>query len=171
MSNLVDNPQANLNLNSNLNLTLINEENYPLPPLAVIKTWVVETLKKVNYSTPCELAIQCVDNPTIQQLNKEYRGEDSPTNVLSFPFTTPDFLPLSEDTPSILGDIILAFEVIEKEAHEQNKKREHHLTHMVIHGVLHLLGYDHISEEEATLMEGIEIAVLAHFNISNPYLK
>lgn len=164
----MDSPQTNLNVNATL--TLINEKNYPLPSLVTIKTWVEETLKAVRYPTSCELAIQCVDNPTIQQLNAAYRGKDNPTNVLSFPFTMPDFLPLSETTPPILGDIILAPEVIEKEAREQNKKREHHLAHMVIHGVLHLLGYDHISEEEATLMEGIEIAVLASFHIPNPYI-
>ena len=99
-------------------------------------------------------------------LNRDFRGKDKPTNVLSFPFEVPDFLIDEEPT---LGDIIIAMPVIEAEAVEQKKSVEHHLAHMTIHGTLHLLGFDHIIDEEAEEMEALEIEILEKLGIANPY--
>ena len=101
-----------------------------------------------------ELTIRLVEINEIQQLNRQYRGKDAPTNVLSFPFEAPDCIELN-----LLGDIVICIEVIAKEAQEQNKDYHSHWAHMVIHGCLHLLGYDHISDEEAMKMESLEIDI------------
>lgn len=99
-----------------------------------------------------------------QSLNSQYRGKDKPTNVLSFPFEVPDGIELD-----LLGDLIICADVVEKEAQEQDKPLLHHWAHMVIHGTLHLLGYDHISDDEAEEMEALEIKLLAHLSIPDPY--
>ena len=106
-----------------------------------------------------ELSIVLADNDFVQTLNKEWRGKDKPTNVLSFP----------QDEPSMLGDVILAYETVEQEAKEQNKRFENHATHLIVHGLLHLLGHDHIEDDEAETMEALEIQILADLGIKNPY--
>ena len=111
-----------------------------------------------------ELKIRIVDSEEIQALNRDYRGKDKPTNVLSFPFESPPGIELS-----LLGDIIICAEVVLNEAEEQNKAIEAHWAHMVIHGVLHLLGYDHIEDVEAEEMEGLEITILTGLGYTNPY--
>ena len=100
----------------------------------------------------------------VHELNREWRGKDKPTNVLSFPFEAPPGV----DIP-LLGDIIICAAVVEHEASEQGKALEAHWAHMVIHGTLHLLGYDHIEEGEAEEMEGLEIRLLAGLGYANPY--
>lgn len=114
----------------------------------------------------CEVSMVLTNDPHIQELNKTYRGKDKPTNVLSFP--------LQEDlntlaTGDMLGDIILSFETVLNEAIDQDKKFEHHAAHLMIHGFLHLLGYDHETDEEADEMEKIEIDILKALDIKNPY--
>ena len=99
-----------------------------------------------------------------QQLNHQYRQKDKPTNVLSFPFEVPEGIDIN-----LLGDLIICADVVIKEAQEQNKKCDDHWAHLVIHGCLHLLGYDHIKENEATEMESIEIKLLSTLGIDNPY--
>ncbi|MCK5284722.1 MAG: rRNA maturation RNase YbeY [Alphaproteobacteria bacterium] len=106
-----------------------------------------------------ELSIVLADNAFIQDLNKNWRDKDNPTNVLSFP----------QEHPFILGDVILALETIQKEASEQKKSFNEHLTHLIIHGILHLLGHDHETKKEAKNMEALEIKILTAFNIKNPY--
>lgn len=106
-----------------------------------------------------ELSIVLADDAFIQQLNKQYRSKDKPTNVLSFP----------QDHPDMLGDIILAHETIATEANDQNKSFENHVTHLIVHGVLHLLGLDHEDDKEADEMEALEIKILLHLGIKNPY--
>ncbi|MBL4640084.1 MAG: rRNA maturation RNase YbeY [Kordiimonadaceae bacterium] len=124
---------------------------------------------------PAELYIEIVDNERSQQLNKEYRGKDKPTNVLSFPGTEPDDLAVAFDfsenggPPVPLGDLIVAGTVLSEEAVEQNKSLLHHLMHLVVHGVLHLLGYDHIIEADAEIMETLEREILATLDVPNPY--
>jgi len=105
-----------------------------------------------------ELSLAFVDDAAIQALNKQYRNKDKPTNVLSFPMEG-----------RMLGDIVLARETIEKEANDQGKEFTHHLTHLIIHGFLHLLGYDHLNDQSAAVMEDVEIAALAQMGIDNPY--
>ncbi|SRR5260221_4226523 len=104
----------------------------------------------------------------VRRLNRDYRGKDKATNVLSFAALDAGKPPRREIWP--LGDIILAFGVVHKEARAQKKSLEEHLVHLVIHGVLHLLGYDHEDDDEAERMEGLEIAALKRLGIENPYL-
>lgn len=111
-----------------------------------------------------ELTIRLVDEPESQQLNNDYRQKDKPTNVLSFPADLPDIV----DLP-LLGDLIICAPVVIKEAEEQQKPLQSHWAHMVVHGTLHLLGYDHIDENDANIMEAIETDVLAAMGIACPY--
>ena len=106
-----------------------------------------------------ELSVVLADNDFIQKLNKSWRNKDKPTNVLSFP----------QEHPAILGDVILALETIRQEAEEQDISFEDHVTHLIIHGILHLLGYNHESSAEAEEMEALEIRILGELGIKNPY--
>ena len=105
-----------------------------------------------------ELSLAFVDDAAIQVLNRDYRHKDRPTNVLSFPMTG-----------DMLGDVVLARETIEREAKEQGKQFEDHVSHLIVHGFLHLLGYDHDDDKEAAEMEALEINALAQMGIDNPY--
>ena len=107
-----------------------------------------------------ELSLAFVNDAEIQTLNREYRHKDKPTNVLSFPDGGP---------APLLGDIVLAFETVQREAAEKSVPLENHVTHLIIHGFLHLQGYDHETDEAADEMEGLEITALAALNIDNPY--
>ena len=107
-----------------------------------------------------ELSLAFINDAEIQTLNCDYRGKDTPTNVLSFPDNGP---------APLLGDIVLAFETIQREAAEKSVSLHHHLSHLIIHGFLHLQGYDHETEAEAIQMEALEIKALAALNIDNPY--
>ena len=111
-----------------------------------------------------ELLIRIVDQVEIQDLNNTYRHKNQPTNVLSFPSDLP-----VEIDEKILGDVIICTQVVLTEANEQEKSFTDHLTHMAIHGTLHLLGYDHIAEDEALVMENLEIEILKKLKINNPY--
>ena len=111
-----------------------------------------------------EICIRLVAPTESQQLNSDYRGKDSPTNVLSFPFEGPVGIPMD-----LLGDLAICAEIVSKEAQEQNKPALNHWAHMVIHGTLHLIGFDHINEDEAEQMETLEVALLASLNIPDPY--
>lgn len=115
-----------------------------------------------------EVSIVLADDDFIQDLNREYRSKDKPTNVLSFPQC--DFNSgIPTENPLFFGDIILAYETIEREAVEQEKSFADHLSHLIVHGTLHLLGYDHIEDEEAEQMEALEITILRGMGIENPY--
>jgi probable rRNA maturation factor len=103
----------------------------------------------------------------IAEINGQWRGKASPTNVLSFPVSTAT--PVPEGEPRPLGDIALAYGVISREALEQKKPFAHHVTHLIVHGVLHLLGYDHENDDEAGAMEAREIMILAELGMENPY--
>ena len=111
-----------------------------------------------------ELCIRVVDESESQTLNRTYRGKDTPTNVLSFPCDVPPGFPTN-----ILGDLAICADVVTRESIEQNKTLEHHWAHMVIHGVLHLLGFDHINDEDAEVMESLERELLAQLHIPDPY--
>lgn len=111
-----------------------------------------------------EITIRIVDEAESKDLNSRYRHKNKPTNVLSFPFQ-----PLGNLDLSILGDLVICVRVVEKEAKQQNKKILAHWAHMVIHGTLHLLGYDHVKENEAEIMEKKEILLLAKMGFENPY--
>jgi probable rRNA maturation factor len=128
-------------------------------------TWANAALASKKDSET-ELAIRVVDADESQELNKMFRGKDYPTNVLSFPAN----IQLPEG-PTILGDIAICFPVVEKEAREQSKLLENHFAHMVIHGCLHLMGYDHENDHDADEMEAKEIGILANLGYPNPYLS
>ncbi len=111
-----------------------------------------------------ELVVRIVDREESRQLNREYRGKDRPTNVLSFPFEAPDVV-----ESDLLGDLVICAPLVEEEAREQQKPLEAHWAHLLVHGVLHLLGFDHINEEEAEMMESLEVEILAALGFSDPY--
>ncbi len=117
---------------------------------------------------PVELAITLTDDAEQRRLNRDYRGLDRPTNVLSFPAWT-STAPAPPDAAVLLGDVVLACETVEREAIEQGKPIAGHLSHLVVHGVLHLLGHDHQGAGEAAAMERLETAILAKLGVPDPY--
>jgi probable rRNA maturation factor len=120
-----------------------------------------------------EISVRLTDDAEVRTLNAQYRQKDKPTNVLSFPMIQPDLLETvtanSDDGEVLLGDIVLAFETCAREAQEKGASLADHATHLIVHGTLHLLGYDHMVEDEAEAMEAIEIETLASLGIADPY--
>lgn len=135
-----------------------------VPSQQQFEQWAHAALAAVDED--CELSIRLVDADESMTLNQTYRGKDAPTNVLSFPFDAP--IPLS---PRLLGDLVLCVPVVAQEAAAQGKSLEHHWAHLVVHGCLHLLDYDHLEDAEAEQMEMLEITILQTLNIGNPYLE
>ena len=123
-----------------------------------------QTIKKFAIDE-CEMAVVLADNEFVQVLNNRYRGLDKPTNVLSFPADNQ----FNTCKVEQLGDIIIAYETVEYEAGDQGKSFENHFTHLVLHGLLHLLGYDHMEESEAEEMEQLERKILKDLGIEDPY--
>jgi probable rRNA maturation factor len=113
-----------------------------------------------------EISVVLAGDEFIQSLNKAWRQQDKPTNVLAFPC---EELNPSGDTVRLLGDIVIASGVVQREARDEDKTVVHHMTHMVVHGTLHLLGFDHMSDDEAAEMEGFETIALAALGIDDPY--
>ena len=134
-----------------------------------IKKQIETTLRHVGFDVDCEIGIACVDLAESHELNLQYREKDKPTNVLSFPSDIPEeMLSLLDAEP--LGDLVICIPVVLQEATEQQKTPINHFTHLLVHGVLHLLGYDHeTSEAEAEEMEALEIEILKKLGIANPY--
>lgn len=116
-----------------------------------------------------ELLVRIVGEAESQALNSEYRAKDSPTNVLSFPFEPPEGIPEELLEPS-LGDLVICAPMLAREAKEQGKALDAHWAHILIHGILHLRGHDHIEEAEAEAMERLEVEILAGLGFANPYL-
>lgn len=113
-----------------------------------------------------EVTLLFTDDDSMAALNRAWRGKDRPTNVLSFP--APD-MPVPAGEPRPLGDIALGFGVVAREAGEQHKTLHDHTLHLIVHGMLHLLGHDHEDDDEASRMEGLEIGILKGLGVSNPY--
>jgi probable rRNA maturation factor len=115
-----------------------------------------------------ELAVMLTDDAGIRTLNKNWRGIDKPTNVLSFPALQPERVP-GDDAPRMLGDIAIAYETTRSEADTEHKPFDHHLSHLAVHGFLHLIGYDHENDDDAEIMECLERDILAQLGIPDPY--
>lgn len=131
-----------------------------LPEESMLERWVSEAMGDAEG----DVVLRFVDEEESQYLNRTFRGKDRPTNVLSFAFESPPGI----DLP-YLGDLVICAPVVECEARQQNKLLEAHYAHMVVHGVLHLLGYDHQDEAQAEIMEALEIELLGRLNYANPY--
>ena len=116
-----------------------------------------------------ELAVMLTDDAGIRTLNLNWRGIDRPTNVLSFPALPPTGAAGPDDAPRMLGDIAIAYETTRKEADDEQKPFDHHLSHLAVHGFLHLIGYDHEKDADAEAMEGLETEILAQLGIPDPY--
>ncbi|MBN8979873.1 MAG: rRNA maturation RNase YbeY [Rhizobiales bacterium] len=116
-----------------------------------------------------ELAIMLTDDDGIRTLNKNWRGIDKPTNVLSFPALQPTGPRDDDDAPRMLGDIAIAYETTRAEADAEHKPFENHLSHLAIHGFLHLIGYDHEKDDDAEVMEELERRILSQLGIPDPY--
>ncbi len=128
-----------------------------IPAAATLRRWAEAALG----GEPGDLSIRIVDDAESQALNHQYRGKDKPTNVLSFG--------ADDDFSGLLGDLVICASVVAREAVEQGKTTRAHWAHMVVHGCLHLLGYDHESDKDAELMENRERSILAQFGFPDPY--
>jgi probable rRNA maturation factor len=135
-----------------------------VPSTTEFQLWAESALK--NIGEDCELSIRLVDEAESADLNLTYRAKSGPTNVLSFPFESP-----IEISPRLLGDLVICAAVVEREATVQNKHLKDHWAHMVVHGCLHLLGYDHIEDEQAQEMEDLEKIILDSLEIDDPYCE
>ena len=124
---------------------------------------------RATASGPAEVSIVLADDGLIRDLNREYRGRDKATNVLSFPSEGSKEPPVSSGAPRMLGDVIVAHETVAAEAVAQGKTLGDHLSHLVVHGMLHLLGYDHEQDTVAEKMEALEVKILAGLDIADPY--
>lgn len=119
-----------------------------------------------------EISVVLANDDLVHTLNRDYRDKDKPTNILSFAMLDSDdgWEAPEHAGPCTLGDLVLAFETVKREAGEEKKAFESHFLHLVIHGTLHLLGYDHIQDNDAEVMESLEIQILKEFGINNPYI-
>ena len=140
-----------------------------LPDEEQLHRWIVSALQavKVNDAGDFEISVRVVNEDESRDLNSRYRQQDKATNVLSFQFDGLDGLP--EEAIQSLGDLVICAPVVAREASQQNKAVLDHWAHMVIHGTLHLLGYNHEDDAQAAIMEALEINILRKFGIENPY--
>ena len=137
---------------------------------AVIARAIAAAAASVDADTGnAELAVMLTDDAGIRTLNANWRGVDKPTNVLSFPALHPPGGHEPDDAPRMLGDIAIAYETMRREADEEHKPFDHHLSHLAVHGFLHLIGYDHENDDDAEAMESLEREILAQLGIPDPY--
>lgn len=146
-----------------LDLQLAVEDEQGLPSFDELHLWLSKAISL--FQPDAEVTIRIVDEQESHQLNLEYRGKDKPTNVLSFPFEVPEGMEMD-----LLGDLIICRQVVEQEAIEQDKPALAHWAHMVVHGSLHLLGYDHIEDDEAEEMESLETEIMQTMGFDDPYI-
>ncbi|MDA0146901.1 rRNA maturation RNase YbeY [Vibrio sp. LaRot3] len=147
-----------------LDLQLAVEQEDGLPSFEDIHLWLSKTVSQ--FQPQAEVTVRIVDEQESHQLNLEYRGKDKPTNVLSFPFEAPPGIEMD-----LLGDLIVCRQVVEQEAIEQEKPLSAHWAHMIVHGSLHLLGYDHIEDDEAEEMESLETEIMQSMGFEDPYIS
>ena len=147
-----------------IDLQIACEQESGLPTAEQIEQWATAAVQP--QSDEVEMTVRIVDEAESHELNLNYRGKDRPTNVLSFPFECPDEVELP-----LLGDLVICRQVVEREAQEQEKPLMAHWAHMVVHGSLHLLGYDHIEDDEAEEMESLETQIMTGLDFADPYLS
>lgn len=147
-----------------IDLQIACEQESGLPTAEQIEQWATAAVQP--QSDEVEMTVRIVDEAESHALNLNYRGKDRPTNVLSFPFECPDEVELP-----LLGDLVICRQVVEREAQEQEKPLMAHWAHMVVHGSLHLLGYDHIEDDEAEEMESLETQIMTELGFADPYLS
>ena len=147
-----------------IDLQIACEQETGLPTAEQIEQWATAAVQP--QSDEMEMTVRIVDEAESHALNLNYRGKDRPTNVLSFPFECPDEVELP-----LLGDLVICRQVVEREAQEQDKPVIAHWAHMVVHGSLHLLGYDHIEDDEAEEMESLETQIMTELGFADPYLS
>ena len=146
-----------------VDLQIATENIEGLPTEEQIVQWATAAVQPEGDEV--EMTVRIVDESESHDLNLTYRGKDRPTNVLSFPFECPDEVELP-----LLGDLVICHQVVEREAAEQEKPLMAHWAHMVVHGSLHLLGYDHIEDDEAEEMESLETQIMQGLGFDDPYL-
>lgn len=142
-----------------------NSQSQQIPPLAELERWVSAALHSQQLEE-AEVSLYIVDEDESQELNSQYRGKDKPTNVLSFPADIAE-----EVGVPLLGDLVICAPVVEREAQEQGKTLAAHWAHMLVHGSLHLLGFDHIDDAEADEMEALETDIITGLGYPAPYLE
>lgn len=147
-----------------LDLQLACADENGLPDKAAFQRWLDAAV--TPFQPDGEVTVRLVDEAESHELNLTYRGKDKPTNVLSFPFEAPPGIVLP-----LLGDLIICRQIVEQEAAEQEKPTEAHWAHMVVHGTLHLLGYDHIADDEAEEMEALETKIMLALGYPDPYIS
>ncbi|MDR0806247.1 MAG: rRNA maturation RNase YbeY [Enterobacteriaceae bacterium] len=145
-----------------LDLQIATEDTTNLPNEADVQRWLDAAI--LPFQTEAEVTVRLVDTAESHELNYTYRGMDKPTNVLSFPFEAPPGMEMP-----LLGDLVICRQVVETEAADQNKILLSHWAHMVVHGSLHLLGYDHIEDDEAEEMESLETEIMQELGYPDPY--
>ena len=137
-----------------------------LPDAVQVRSWVRGALQ--GQDRPLEVVVRIVDEAEIRDLNKRFRHRDKPTNVLSFPSAPVGFVRDGRE-PALLGDLVICAPLVRREAGEQGKTIDAHFAHMVVHGVLHLLGHDHLDDDEAAEMEAAECRILQGLGFGDPY--
>ena len=162
-----------------IDVALIREKPWPRGKWShLVRRAVTQSVSKTLHavvattSTTIEISIRLTSDAEVRTLNKQYRQQDKPTNVLSFPMVQPDLIATlanTDDGEVLLGDIVLAYETCAREAAARNVPVQDHATHLIVHGVLHLLGYDHMTDADAEAMEAIEQSVMATLGLHDPY--
>ena len=137
------------------------------PEIPIVESWIARAVCATDAEGDIEVSVRIVDAAEIHALNSDYRGRDKPTNVLSFP--AGDVAGLPADMPVPLGDVVICASVVREEAAAQGKAITDHWAHMLVHGTLHLLGFDHETETEAAEMEALETRILSEHGVADPY--
>lgn len=143
----------------------VDDDTVPTPD--DISSWVCRAIAAAGAADALEVSVRVVDEAEMQTLNKTFREQDKPTNVLSFPSGDIEGLPADAGRP--LGDIVVCAGVVSSEAQAQQKSVTDHWAHMMVHGTLHLLGYDHIDDRDAAAMESLETEILERYGVADPY--
>jgi len=146
-------------------------ENYNVPSKEDFETWIMLSIRNIDFilEQDFEIGIRVVNESESKRLNKQYRKINQSTNILSFFSSMDDNIRWSKTIPKPLGDLVICAPVIEREAIEQGKELFAHWAHMIVHGMLHLVGFDHAVEHEANEMESLEVDILEELGFSNPY--